>query len=286
VRCESYPDFAAERYSPRPLTDGERWTADALLELRRGGYRAPAWRRFLGRSLERSRATRRARPQLARQAGRWGVAGASAWLITCGATRRLSTFNPRPVLGVCWWLAVWQMLDWHLGMAEGGDGRPRDRLSAADGVTLSRFWLVPVAPSVARSLVGLPAVVVVAGVTDWLDGALARRIGRTRLGRDLDTTADLAFFTAAALTARAAGRITPLGFGVLAARHATGIVVSLLAVFARARRPAIRARPWGAIPRIAGLAMSTAGLPRAGTAVLVIGCLIPPRQTAPHLSPA
>jgi len=34
------------------------------------------------------------------------------------------------------------MLDWHLGMAEGGDGRPRERLSPADAITLARFWLV------------------------------------------------------------------------------------------------------------------------------------------------
>ena len=44
--------------------------------------------------------------------------------------------------------------------------------------------------------------------------------------------------------------------------------------------------PWGALPRIAGLAMCPTGLRRTGTVVLVIGCLVPPRSTAPHLSPA
>jgi phosphatidylglycerophosphate synthase len=198
----------------------------------------------------------------------------------------VSAVKPRPLVGLGWWLAVWQMLDWHLGMAEGGDGQPRARLSPADAVTIVRFWLVPLVPAVARSPAGLPAVILAAGGTDWLDGELARRHGRTRLGRDLDTTADLAFLTTAAVTARATGRISPFGFRLLAARHATGVAVSLLAVFARARRPAIRARPWGALPRITGLAMSTAGLPRPGTALLVIGCLIPPRSTAPHMSPA
>lgn len=183
-------------------------------------------------------------------------------------------------------MAVWQMLDWHLGMAEGGDGQPRACLSPADGVTMTRFWLVPMLPAVAHSPAGLPGVILAGGVTDWLDGELARRHGRTRLGRDLDTTADLAFLTTAAVTARATGRITPLGFRALAAREATGVGVSLLAVFTRARRPAIRARPWGALPRISGLATSTAGLQRTGAALLVIGCLIPPRSTAPHLSPA
>jgi phosphatidylglycerophosphate synthase len=198
----------------------------------------------------------------------------------------VSALKPRPLVGLGWWLAVWQMLDWHLGMAEGGDGQPRTRLSPADATTIARFWLVPLVPAVARSRAGLPTVILVAGASDWLDGELARRHGRTRLGRDLDTTADLAFFTTAALTARSTGRISPLGFRLLTARQATGVAVSLLAVFARARRPAIRARPWGALPRVTGLATSTAGLRRTGTAVLVVGCLIPPRSTAPHLSPA
>jgi phosphatidylglycerophosphate synthase len=178
------------------------------------------------------------------------------------------------------------MLDWHLGMAEGGDGEPRDRLARADAVTLARFWLVPSVPALARSPTGLPAVILIAGVTDWLDGALARRDGRTRLGRDLDTTADLAFLTTAALSARASGRITRLGFRALAGRYAIGVAVSLAAVFGRARRPAIRARPWGALLRTAGLAISTAGLARTGTAVLLCGCLVPPHSTAGHLSPA
>src|SRR5262245_27868431 len=32
------PPRTAQLYSPRPLTEGERWTADALLELRGAGY--------------------------------------------------------------------------------------------------------------------------------------------------------------------------------------------------------------------------------------------------------
>jgi phosphatidylglycerophosphate synthase len=178
------------------------------------------------------------------------------------------------------------MLDWHLGMAEGGNGQPRARLSAADAVTLARFWLVPTLPPIAEDSIGLPAVILLAGASDWLDGALARRHGRTRLGRDLDTTADLVFFTVAALAARASGRLTPLGCRTLLARHAIGIAIASGAVFARARRPAIRARQSGALLRVAGLVMCTARPTRVRTAVLLIGCLVPPRSTASHLSPA
>lgn len=277
---------AAQRYSPRSLTDGERWTVEALLDLRRDGYRPRAWVRFLGSSAERARATRRARPLLTRQARRWGAGGAIAWVIAWQVSRKRDSVRLRLFWGLGWWGLVWQMLDWHLGMAEGGDGIARERLSPADAVTLARFWLVPVVPSVAHSPRGLPTAVVFAGATDWLDGALARGRGRTRLGRDLDTTADLAFFAAAAWSAHTAGRLSAPGFLALIAREGLGTTLALAAVFGRARRPAIRARRWGAVLRFAGLALCCAGLRRTGTTVLVAGCLLPPRSTAPNLSRA
>jgi phosphatidylglycerophosphate synthase len=169
------------------------------------------------------------------------------------------------------------MLDWHLGMVEGADGGPRDSLSPADAVTLSRLWLVPALPSLTGSASGLPVAIAIGGITDWLDGALARRRGPTRLGRDLDTNADLAFLTAAAVSARAAGRLTRLGFWALAARHGIGLWSALTAVFGRARRPAIRARRWGAVLRLGGLAVCAGGRSRTGTVVLVTGSLVPPR---------
>jgi phosphatidylglycerophosphate synthase len=273
-----------ERYSPRPLTDGERWTARELALLRRRGYRPRAWAAFVRSSLERSDASRRERPRVARQARAWGAAGGLAWIAAWRSTRNAEQIQLRLIPGLVWWLSVWQMLDWHLGMAEGGDGRPRDRLAAADAVTLTRFWLVPVAFGTSRSPTALPAVIVVAGVSDWLDGALARLQGRTRLGRDLDTTADLAFFSSAAIAMRSADRITPLGFAALTARQSIGLALALGAVFARARRPAIRARPWGAALRVSGLALSAAGHDRSGTALLLTGCAVPPRSTAKQLS--
>lgn len=271
---------AAEAYSPRPLTAGERWTAEALAALRRGGYGPRSWVQFLRSALERSAENRRARPELVRQARGWGVAGAAGWVGAWAFLRpRLGLFRP-----LAWWLAVWQMLDWHLGMAEGGDGRPRGRLSPADAITLTRFWLVPALQPSGASPRVLSLVILAGGATDWADGIVARRHGRTRLGRDLDTTADLAFLTASAASARAAGRLTRLGAWSIGLRYALGVALALGAVFGRARRPAIRARPWGGALRVAGLVLSAAGRPRAGTLVLVIGCAIPPRSTAPRLS--
>jgi hypothetical protein len=270
---------AAQAYSPRPLTDGERWTAQALYDLRRRGYRPTAWRRFLADSLARSRATRRAHPALAEQARRWGVTGGLAWLAACAlASRRTDTRLPARA-GLAWWLAVWQMLDWHLGMAEGGDGRPRERLSPADAVTLARFWLVPVLPAVRDSGPALAAVIALGGATDALDGHIARRYGRTRLGRDLDTTADLAFLIAAGTSTAAAGRLPTAAGWALTARHVSGLALSLTAVFGRARRPAIRARPWGGALRLAGLVLCAADRDHTGAPILVAGCCVPPRST-------
>jgi phosphatidylglycerophosphate synthase len=275
---------AAQAYSPRRLTEGERWTVDALAELRAGGYHPRAWLRFLDRSLARSAQARRARPEMAAQARRWAAVGGAGWVVAC----RLGQGRPGVRLnrgaGLAWWLAVWKMLDWHLGMAEGGDGMPHERLSPADAVTLTRFWLAPLAPGMRGSRRGLPAAIAVGGITDWLDGALARRRGRTRLGRDLDTTADLAFLGAAAIAARGAGRLPKLAAWALAARYAVGVALAITAVFGRARRPAIRARPLGAALRVGGLVLAVAGAPRTGTALLVVGCATPPRSTAPHLS--
>jgi len=193
----------AQRYSPRPLTAGERWTVEALADLRGRGYCPGAWVVFLRSSLERSRIARSQRPGLARQVAAAGVAGGAGWWAAWFVARRRSGVDLPLFAGLAWWLAVWRMLDWHLGMAEGGDGRARTRLSPADGITLMRFWLVPALPAVARDGALLPVVIVFGGVTDWLDGIVARRYGRTRLGRDLDTTADLAF---SGLALAAAGR--------------------------------------------------------------------------------
>lgn len=277
---------AWERYSPRPLTDGERWTARELALLRRRRYHGGAWAAFVRSSLERSGASRRARPQMAGQARAWGATGAVAYVVAWRTGQKADQVRLPLLPGLVWWLLVWQMLDWHLGMAEGGDGRPRERLAVADAVTLTRFWLVPVAYGARRSAKGLPAVVVVAGVTDFLDGVLARRKGRTRLGRDLDTTADLAFVSSAAVAMRSSGRISPLAFTAVAARQSLGVAIAAGAVFARARRPAIRARPWGAALRVGGLALSAAGRERVGSALLLTGCVVPPRSTSRHLSRA
>jgi phosphatidylglycerophosphate synthase len=277
--------IAAERYSPRALTDGERWTATELASLRLGRYLLSAWIAFLSHSLRRSAEARTARFELAQQARRWGVVGGGAWILAWfwGQRRR----GPRPPLaaGLLWWFSAWQMLDWHLGMAEGGDGIPRPRFGRADAVTMTRIWLVPLLPALAVTPRRLVAMIALGGVSDGLDGALARRDGRTRLGRDLDTFADLFFIQSATHAARRARRLGPLGAVAVATRHLAGVGLAGGAVLARARRPAIRARRSGALLRFGGLTLAAAGHERSGTALLIVGCLMPPIRAAPLLSP-
>ncbi len=276
----------AQAYSPRQLTAGEAWTVEALAQVRRRGYRPAAWWRFIGSSVERAALARQDRPGLTRQARVWGLAGAAAYMAANRAADRLRKPAPRPRAGLAWWAAVWKMLDWHLGMAEGDDGVPRERLSAADAATLSRFWLVPFLHPLRSAEHGFVALIVAAGASDWADGALARAGGRTRLGRDLDTTADLAFILTAAAAATRAGRLPAPAAWALAGRNLAGILVALAGVLGRARRPAIRARPWGGALRFGGLAIAAAGLRRPGAALVIAGCIVPPRSTAPWLSPA
>jgi hypothetical protein len=271
---------SAHRDGHRPLTDGERRTVQALVELRRAGYRPRAWVQFVDGSLERSRATRWGRPLLARQARQWGGFGAAAWIVAWWCSRRRRDFGVRLGPGLVWWGLVWQMLDWHLGMVEGVDGAPLDGLSPADAVTLFRFWLVPALPRLARSASSLPIAIAIGGATDWLDGAVARRHGSTRLGRDLDTTADLAFLTTAVVSARGARKLSRVGFWALTVRHGIGLGWALASTFGRARRPVIRASRSGAALRLSGLALCAGGCDRTGTIVLVTGSLVPPRGAA------
>lgn len=204
------------------LTAGERWTRAELVRLRTAGWTPAAVSGFLVASTRRARDVRSERPQLARQARRWSVVGAVPWLLVPALRRRAPA-------GLASWGATALMLDWHLGMIETPDGRPRS-LGPADAMTLVRAWLVPVAahrPS--------PLVCVAALATDGLDGALARATAPTRLGRDLEGLVDTAFALAAV---RGAAHQGWLGRGAAAAeavRLALGTATAVY--FGAARRP-------------------------------------------------
>jgi phosphatidylglycerophosphate synthase len=232
------------------MTTGEHWAAAELHELRSGHFRVGAWQRFLSAAFCRAAATRQARPQLARQARIWSAAGLSTGIATCAW---LPVPTPRASRFALWWLATAAMLDWHLGMVEGPGGERRDRLSTADAFTLTRISLVPFLaaqgdPEHASSQT-FTVLLILAGVSDALDGMIARRAGPTRLGRDLDPIADALTSTAAARAACRAGWL-PVGAARLStARSAIPLaavsVVSSIWSLALAWRSSIRHRHRG-----------------------------------------
>ena len=220
------------------MTTGEQWAAAELDELRAGRFHPCAWQRFLSASLERATETRRARPELARQARIWSAAGLVAGLAVC-ASRRFPA--PRPSRFALWWLATTAMLDWHLGMVEGPEGEQRDRLSAADALTLTRIGLVPFVAAQGHperaSAPAFTALLVFAGGSDALDGVLARRAGPTRLGRDVDTIADALTRLTAVRVAWRAGWLPAPAARLAAARHGIPVAVVAAGYFRTGRRP-------------------------------------------------
>jgi phosphatidylglycerophosphate synthase len=160
------------------------------------------------------------------------------------------------------------MLDWHLGMVETPDGRPR-RLSAAEALTLARAWLVPVA---ARA--PTPAVTGAAALSDVLDGALARRGEPTRAGRDLEGLVDACFGAAALRGALRRGAVAPVAVGVELARLGAGFGYALVVYFGRTEAPDVRVTRAARLTtpvRAAGLIAAGFGRRRLASALLAAG---------------
>lgn len=183
------------------MTEGELWTRRVLHDLRGARYRPSAWAAFLRASFARSSRSARGRRRERRQLALLGLLGAAAWG-TLGVAGRPTLAGA----GLAWWVVVVAMLDWHLGMLEHPDGTRLTRLGAANVLGVLRAGAVPLLPALDRA--GLAAALVVLGVTDVLDGPLARRRGEaTRLGVWLDGTADTIVLGVAAAAAAALGAL-------------------------------------------------------------------------------
>ncbi len=250
-----------------PPTPGELWTRDQLGGLHAAGFSPPAVAAFLRSSFRRRREVRAVRQELVGQARAWMTTGALLWLGL--AAGRFGPFRRAAPVGLAWWGVTALMLDWHLGMFETEDGRPRP-LGPADALTLARAWLVPVvfaAPG--------PLVCAVAAATDMLDGPAARRGEPTRAGRDLEGLVD-ACFTAAALGGlRRAGRIGDGPARAELLRLGGGLAYTLFRYFGRAEPPdreLIRAARATTVMRAGGLVVAATGRRRLGDALVAGGC--------------
>jgi phosphatidylglycerophosphate synthase len=254
------------------VTPGERWVREELLALRGGGFSLAAWGRFLDAAARRANRTRRERPGLARQAHAWRAVGLATGVPVCRLAGRTEAPAPGAGRWALWWLAASVMVDWHLGMVEGPAGEPRERLAAADAVSLSRIGLVPFHAASgnrgAGSAAWFAAIVVASGLTDLLDGRLARRGGPTRLGRELDATADVLASLAATRTAYRAGWLGPAAATLGTLRTLAPAAAVATSYFATGKRPKLDpvGRPFGPLA-LAGLAI-TAKARRIGGALV------------------
>jgi phosphatidylglycerophosphate synthase len=249
-------------------TEGEAWTREQLERLLGARFRPAAVTGFLVASQGRAGQVRRARPELARREAAWAATGAVAWIAL--AAGRIEPFRTRLRAGLAGWGLTVLMLDWHLGMLETPDGRPRN-LGLADAATLLRAWLVPAVAD--RPSPGLCAI---GFATDVLDGRLARASEPTRLGRDLEGLVDVAFSTAALAGAR---RRDWLGRSAVAAevlRLGAGSAYALVTYFARAHPPdarMLRAARALAPLRATGVVLAGTGRRRSADALLLTGSL-------------
>ncbi|MGH2744354.1 MAG: CDP-alcohol phosphatidyltransferase family protein, partial [Thermoleophilaceae bacterium] len=199
---------------------------------------------------------------------RWEAAGALAWLALAAAGAE--PFRRCERAGLLGWSASSLMLDWHLGMVETEDGRPR-ALGPADALTLARAWL---APAAARE----PSTVLLAAgfLTDVLDGPIARARAPTRLGRDLEGLADAYFGIAAAAGLLRARRLPRAVAALELGRVTVGLVGAMAVWFGRAAPPsgaALRAGRALTPVRAAGLLAASAERRRLGTALSAAGAL-------------
>ncbi len=233
----------------RDLTDGERWTLAELQRLRADGWRPRALRDFLWASQIRANHTRRLRPALVRQELAWISIGVAAWL-GAGHLPAESSIARSRRQGLIWWAACSLMLDWHLGMLETPEGQAV-ALGAADALTLVRAWLVP-----AVAVRDDPVLVVIGGLTDAIDGLVARSTRRTRFGAQFDGLVDACFAAAALRGAVSAGGVSPAVVLIERVRLTVGAVYVASEYRAAGRHPDERLRASGrsAAPvRIAGL---------------------------------
>ena len=239
------------------MTEGEAWAQELLGELRTGRYRPRAWLRFLARSFDRARATRQQRRHEHRQALLAGAVALAVWAAVAAVRPWLA------LAGAFWWLLVIAMLDWHLGMLEDEQGRPLHRLGLPNLLVLARAAVVPALPVASPAF--LAALLIAAGLTDGIDGPLARRRGEeTRLGRWLDGGVDTLVLSAAAVGAARYGLVPSWAATLVLGRQALPWLAVSLAYFIHASPPSragsVSGKPAGLV-LFSGLVLSALRLP-------------------------
>ena len=249
------------------MTEGEVWAEELLRELRSRRYRPRAWRCFLSESFARAHAVRQQRRCEHRQALFVGAVGLTGWVAVAPVRPWLA------LAGALWSLLVAAMLDWHLGMLENDGGRPLHRLGLPNLLTLARAATVPALAVVSPLLLAILLIPV--GISDGIDGPLARRRGeQTRLGAWLDGSVDTLVLSAAAVGAARHGLLPWWATVLVATRYGLPWLVIGFAYFVRAAPPSRASRVSGKAPGLvlfAGLVLAVLRLPGAAPLVAVGG---------------
>ena len=251
------------------MTEGERWTREALRALRSRRYAPRAWLAFLAASFRRFADTRPAHRDAERQVvliTALGLAGAVLLALDRGA-------GPGVAAGV-WWLAVMAMVELHLGMLEREDGTPLRTLATPNILSLLRAAAVPLL--LLAGPVTVAAILAATGATDVLDGFVARRFGLdTRLGQWLDGTVDTVVLAAAAVALVRLDLLAVWVAVLIAVRVLAPWLVIAGAYFVRAEAPPRSAFVPGRVPgatALVGLILVAAGV-HLGVALVVAGML-------------
>jgi phosphatidylglycerophosphate synthase len=186
-----------------------------------------------------------------------GAVGLAGWVAVVPVRPWLA------LAGALWSLLVTAMLDWHLGMLENGDGRPLHRLGLPNLLALARAATVPALLVVSPGVLAM--LLIPAGISDGIDGPLARRRGEeTRLGAWLDGSVDTLVLSATAVGAARHGLLPWWATALVAVRYGLPWLVVAFAYFVRAAPPSRVGRISGKAPGLvlfAGLALVALRLP-------------------------
>ena len=198
------------------------FTNELVADVKADGYSLRAWQTFLARSWAQSIDDIRVSPGRVRSLLRWSAVGAVIGTAIIGATFAVQDSGTAIRAGALWfpWYASTIFFVFtHLGMLDDAQGEPRTELLLPNGLSFLRLGLAPLVLWPCLSIPTHPSTtpvfavtVVLLGLTDALDGSIARRLGvETRIGRMLDPLADVSFLGFLVVGLFAAGALpTPL----------------------------------------------------------------------------
>jgi phosphatidylglycerophosphate synthase len=203
---------------PRPDTvcnEEASYGEELVAGLRRDGFSREGFRSFISSAYEWSRDEVYANPNLARSVLGWCLFFFAALFAYSAALSFLHdhTLAVRSLVAGSVWLGlscVWLLA--HLGLARDSSGRRIERVNAPTLLTLLRSVFAPliVVSAVSGHVVLAGALFAAGGVSDVLDGVVARRLGQTtRLGVVMDHLVDVLFTAATFLSLTAAGILSP-----------------------------------------------------------------------------